>query len=908
MNNTLIDSVPILKENNPHLNNYNFSANPIGTLIPLFRKILNDEQVEIAPLIFQYYALIHLISESNQNDNITVLQKNSLLIDYFEILENMSQKIFSYIFVNSFIESFFCAEFSNATSKFLSTQIINYDVFNTEISYKQFIKLIKNEEGQKIIQENINKFVPAHLNNSANQKELTTLFQEILFNNQNIYSMTVSEMADEILSGYSIANFKNLSIENFCEIIQNIFILGSFENNYGGNKWSFILNHLQKFSNGTINSEIFIDQAFSLEHNNGTIFSKHNIFKSSENYNILLQSKEKKSFNERYINFNQLILNAQHQKNVFIATENKYQNIHSKLQTTNPELSENINQLIILQNFLKERCENFLTKYKEIIPESNNLDLTSFFDTKSSWFSYFNSLSLPKSNSPFTFNVSDLEKIDFSNINKERVGNKAFGISELHKLNIKTPKGFVFDTLSCLSYLQKPEKFIQIFNQEFKSLSHIFGNFENPFLVSVRSGAPVSMPGMMDTILNVGIDDSNYQELCDKYGIEVIKKCSLDFMESFLKSYNIHLSLNFEKSLEYNLETFREQVKLLNIKDSPKSVFPLNKQTQLQICIEKVFSSWNSDRATQWRNENNISHNLGTACIIQQMVLGNLNNNSLTGVIFSSDCITGQDNIIGEYLINEQGESIVGGEKTPLSLEQLKIDFPKIYHELHYISKLLENKHNEIKDIEFTVENGELFILQQRKAVLSPQAKIKLYENKSPFVTLKEVQSIQETDFVSTNAKPFLCGKPAQAGVLHGIIIHHEDDKIKYQHIYENNFQQNSSNFGWILSTEKANPEHLNILLKSDGFITKTGGNTCHAAIIARSLNKPCIVGVGTHNLQPGDIVTIDATNGIIWNSIQPIEKKTLSTKYTYNKSLYPNSWIEDLSIMKKVKNNNLVI
>lgn len=858
----------------PYLNKVDFRKTTIKDIIPLFREMTSEEQKPLAPYIYEFYGANFLINKvCKEHSNIVPEEYLELYFHYQNTLKEMSKKIFSYIFINSFIESSFCKDFSKPVSQYLEKKMKNYDIFNNDLDYREFVIAMKKPEGQEVLTKLIQQFAPQELQTKELEPSLKALFMEISFNNQNLYSMTVAEMADEVMSGYSMSGFKELSLSQVTAIVKNIFKIGKFDVNYGGHRWGDILSHFEKFIEGQINAEIFIDQAFSLEHNNGTLFSKHTIFKTSENFNILLTDSDNSiSFDERYLNFNKLLLNAQNNSSVFVATHMDYSELLQKLLKNNlKEDFENLQQFQILQSFLQNECSRFIAKFQDIIPHYDNVILSPMLNEGSIWDTKFKLSHLSiNSNKPFSFHLFNLQDVGELGLDKYRIGGKAHGLGQLKQLGINTPDGIVLDSYTCLSFLGKPQKFQQTFKKQLKHLMKPLGSVSNPKMVSVRSGSAISMPGMMDTVLNVGIDDYTYKPLCLKYGTDVINSCASQFMHAFLKNRNLEHRFPLEAPFVNQLLIFKNLLKEIKIPLTGNN-FPLSRESQLFYCVTDVFNSWNSPRAIAWRNDKEISHKLGTACTIQQMVLGNKNSDSMSGVIFSRDCVHGGEGMIGEYIIQSQGESIVNGSVIPQDIEFLKDTHPHVYQELMEISQTLENAHSEIKDIEFTVEDNKLYILQHRKAVATPQANILLLKDYYDISDI-DLKLLENSLEVQTTQKADVQGKPAQEGILHGIVISKESDKETFKQRFKE-LQKNeyTSSAGWILSTTHSSPEHVPLLLQSDAFLTQQGGYTSHASIIARSLKKPCIVGTGIHSLQPGDIITMNAYTGEIWKGIIPI-------------------------------------
>lgn len=860
----------------PHLSKIDFGASPVSELIPIFQKQLKQDAQPISPYIFEFYGYNSLIRDMcKKHHDIVPKEYLELYLGYQQLLNQLGEKIFTYILVSSMTESSYCLNlqpifehiqrYTGATS-----------LFDSDIDYVDYIKSMNTASGKKIIKNISKKLLSAKTLSTISEEEVIHFIQEIGFNYCNLYSQTDAERSEEFLSGISLLRFKNIPIKSLLNVLEDIFSNGQFDINYGGNKWKDIVNHLYQFTIGNINSEIFVDQAFSLEHNNGSLFSKHFIFETSEKYNILIQPNANGNtipFNKKFINFNQLLLNSQNHSTVFQVIQMNIQDLLSNtLKSSNSY--DNLEQFLNFQQFIKKSCSNFIDKFQDLFKDPLPINLAEMvnFDTDVQSILEENLkelISHKNKKNKFNFNIYDSKSILNRQIDKNIVGNKAWGISQLHGLGIPTPPALVLDIPTCLSFLQFPKKFEKSLHKNHKIIYKVMGYLENPKMVSIRSGSNISMPGMMDTILNVGIDDDTYPKLCLKYSTKVVDECAIKFMQQFSKNLSDdYLDFSVLKPIQENLYTFKKLLEKHHVLHTGK-IFPLKRDEQVKYCIEQVFSSWNSDRSKAWRKENKIHNSFGTACTIQEMVLGNFNNNSMTGVVFSRDCILGTDKIIGEYLCNAQGEDVVSGSHTPHSIENMKTQFPHIYNQLKVIAQTLEDEYKTIQDIEFTVENGKLYILQHRKAIASPIANAQLLNNHYKLLSEVDMSVLKNSLDVQTTQCADITGKCAQDGILHGIVIQSEEDKQKFAHIFqENSFR---GNFGWILSTKNSSPEHTPLLLKSDAFITQQGGYTCHAAIIARSLKKPCIVGTGVHNLIPGDVITMNAYSGEIWKGIIPI-------------------------------------
>ena len=736
-----------------------------------------------------------------------------------------------------------------------------------------------------------------------------------------------------IAENYLKNHLQDYTLGEVLEYLKIIFEENSFRHGFGGPAWGSIAKHGVSFVNGKVNAEMFVDQAFSLEHNNGNMFNKDYLFRTPSKFYINTGFHKNKTYQNYYylLNANDLILNAQHLGMVsgLLNIGNKYnafkkmskETIFDNFKLSHPNIEidrSQFNRQYELINDAYVKITRELKKVKQEIKESypdllkegrNNINLLELFTEiavrKETEFkenlqekikskSYNNetnemfifdlwdfinkdpNLKVNKLNKAKSqFSVYDVNAVPKKHLSKNIIGGKAFGLANMNSLGLPVPKAHVFTTDCCSMYYQDYEKFETKLNEVLPNIENYLNNKQaEPILVSVRSGAPISMPGMMDTVLNVGIDDTNYEYFCQKMGKKIVDECATKFMELFSSS-NLGVKLQAGSNLATTLARFRELLEPSDIDYSLSNKFPLNKIEQVRYSLEAVFKSWHSERATAYRNEKNIDHNMGTAAIIQQMVFGNLNDNSCTGVVFSRNCLTGEDKLVGEFLPKAQGEDVVSGNVTPFAISELKQFNKSAYNDLHDIAKKLEQQTGQIQDIEFTVEDGKLYILQHRQAVCSPIAAVKILEDSSldhtDLIKQIEPKTLQETVSVMTDEKTYASGLSANSGVLTGLIIKDEYDMVRFKDKFEEGLAKNP-NFGWIFYSELTSPEHMPIMNKTHGFITEQGGFTSHAAIIARSLNKPCIVGIGNDSFFfEGDIITMDGTNGNIWKGEQKV-------------------------------------
>lgn len=699
--------------------------------------------------------------------------------------------------------------------------------------------------------------------------------------------------------------FQDMTIKDLLKNV-SIFFRKKFSSGYGGVPWAEIAEHALSFAEGKINAEIFLDKAMSLEHNGGNIFNKSFIYQDySENSSFFYKYNSDAYGHSGYIPVTKSLLNLQSSSSVLsIYKIVKFKEYYNQLSAE--EKNKLLNNNHKMKSFIDKNGE-FFSSMREIVEENQ-----TFFNSlkpeileSSAPFNYLNLLlemsrtklvhweagSLLKEQDNYDIftqlieknykklqsekevsNTNNVQKVepsffvyDLTNpenafLTKNDIGGKAKGISDLIIDGFDVPKAMVFDTKTCMSYLSNKKHF----NNEMKKYKESFLNYlkdedNTPILVSVRSGAPISMPGMMDTILNVGIDDTTYDDLVKKYGKTMIDECAVTFMKSFCSS-KLGLDIKFPKNLNKATDLFASILIKNDIPCDRKNHFPLDIFQQIKCSTEAVFDSWNSERAIAWRKEKGIDSQMGTATTIQKMVFGNKNENSFTSVIFSRDCISGKKGILGEYLVKAQGEELVSGKATPLPIQNLQKENPSVYSQIVHIAEKLEKKHKAVQDIEITVEDNKVYVLQKRNAVISKEAQVLLADemNLNILDHIHPEVLINSTK-VDTKEKPICSGLSANTGILTGVVVKNEKDIEKYP----------GKNL--IFFAEQSLPEHVNTMIKTQAFITQNGGATCHAAILARSINKPCIVGVGNIKLNVGDVLTIDANQGKIWKGELPI-------------------------------------
>lgn len=514
------------------------------------------------------------------------------------------------------------------------------------------------------------------------------------------------------------------------------------------------------------------------------------------------------------------------------------------------------------------------------------------------------------------------------------VGGKGSGLSVMSRLKMPVPDGFTISTELCQYYFENNKQLPEDFDDKLseyladleKSTGKKFGG-KNPLLVSVRSGAMASMPGMMDTILNVGINEQILEYLAKDFGN---RSFALDSYRRLLQAYGtlvlgIHSTMfdavidNFDDiKLEDNLEKIIFQFKEI-ILEKTGSDFPEDVRVQLKESIIAVIESWMCERAVIYRTINNIPDDIGTAINIQSMVFGNKGHNSATGVLFSRDPSTGEKSLYGEYLPNAQGEDVVSGIYTPFNIRSNKVDdidksleatMPEIYKELESYAQILEKHHKAMQDIEFTIEEGKLYILQSRDGKKSAAASIKIAVDMvtEKIITQEEAilcvdpQIINQllhaaVDYSSPKAKPSDKGLAASPGAAVGRVVFSPYDA-----------EELSTHHKVILVRGETSPEDIKGMHVSEGLLTIRGGMTSHAAVVARGMGKPCVCGasgielnerekymkIGDLQINQGDVITIDGHTGNIFDSEVPLVAPKFSPEF--NTFI---SWVDSIRTLK---------
>ena len=532
----------------------------------------------------------------------------------------------------------------------------------------------------------------------------------------------------------------------------------------------------------------------------------------------------------------------------------------------------------------------------------------------------------------FIFNFSN--KKPEKNFNAKNVlGGKGANLAEMEKLGLPVPPGFTISTKVCdLFYKNKkklPSFIIKLIKKELKliekSSKKKFGDLNNPLLVSVRSGAKVSMPGMMDTILNLGLNDKtvlalinktsnprfvqdSYRRFIQMYGSVVLNIKSYHF-EELIENYKLTKGVIADTDLDENdwsglINNFKDLIKKETKKDFPQDVLE-----QLYGAISAVFLSWESKRAKVYRRLHHISEDWGTAVNIQSMVFGNMGKDSATGVVFTRNPSTGEKFLFGEYLINAQGEDIVAGTRTPQHITKkarikdgvkepsMEESMTKVYLQLKKILFRLEKHYKDMQDVEFTVENNKLWMLQTRSGKRTAKSAIKIAVDmvKEKLISKKEAVLRIDPDTLDTllhptldkkaNKKIIASGLPASPGAASGKVVFSADEAERL-----NEMMQNS-----ILVRTETSPEDIHGMHAAKGILTSRGGMTSHAAVVARGMGRPCVSGSTKINIdyvnkifragdvivKEGDIITIDGSSGEIISGEVPTVKPEMSGDFS---------------------------
>lgn len=497
---------------------------------------------------------------------------------------------------------------------------------------------------------------------------------------------------------------------------------------------------------------------------------------------------------------------------------------------------------------------------------------------------------------------------------KDILGGKGANLAEMANLGIPVPPGFTISTEVC-TYFTKMGKYPNGLIKEIEeNLNKVeeetgkkFGDSENPLLVSVRSGARISMPGMMDTVLNIGLNDVTIKGLINQTKNE---RFTYDAYRRLIQMFgNVVLGIDgrkFEEVIEEKkkengvendvdlgvkeLKELVEEFKIL-IKREKQKEFPEDPYEQLNMARDAVFASWNNKRAISYRKINKISDDWGTAVNVQTMVFGNMGNDSGTGVGFTRNPSTGEKILYGEYLLNAQGEDVVAGIRTPKSLLELKKEMPEVYKELLSITQRLEKHYRDVQDFEFTIEKGKLYFLQTRTGKRTAQSAVKIAGDmvKEGLISREEAlmriepeqldQLLHRRIDPNAEVEVLARGLPASPGAATGMIVFSADRAV----------QLSKDGEKVILVRQETSPEDIHGMAVAQGILTSRGGMTSHAAVVARGMGKCCVAGCEEIKvdekegkleakefiLREGDFITLDGSIGrVIRGKVSTIEPK----------------------------------
>ncbi|MGX4370053.1 pyruvate, phosphate dikinase [Clostridioides difficile] len=514
---------------------------------------------------------------------------------------------------------------------------------------------------------------------------------------------------------------------------------------------------------------------------------------------------------------------------------------------------------------------------------------------------------------------------------KSLLGGKGANLAEMTKIGLPVPPGFTIITEACNDYYVNNESIRAEIIKEIeehlatleKDLNKTLGCNKNPLLVSVRSGAVFSMPGMMDTILNLGLNDNSVVGLAEATQNE---RFAYDSYRRFIQMFSdVAMEVpkyKFENVLDrvkeakgYTVDTelttddLKEIVKEFKViyKKEIKNDFPQDPKEQLMLAIEAVFRSWNNPRAIVYRKLNDIAHNLGTAVNIQSMVFGNMGETSGTGVAFTRNPATGENKLFGEFLMNAQGEDVVAGIRTPQNISTLADVMPAVFDEFVKITHILEGHYKDMQDIEFTIENERLYILQTRNGKRTAAAAINVAVDLVEAGIIDEKEAIMRIepnqldqllhpkfeDKALKEAKVIAKGLPASPGAASGKVYFNADDVVK----------ANEKGEKVVLVRLETSPEDIEGMVKAEGILTARGGMTSHAAVVARGMGKCCVAGCGEIKvdefnkeiralddvvIKEGEYISIDGSTGNVY--LGDVKKTEVSLTGNFEKLM---NWVD---------------
>nr|MDD5837542.1 pyruvate, phosphate dikinase [Eubacteriales bacterium] len=493
------------------------------------------------------------------------------------------------------------------------------------------------------------------------------------------------------------------------------------------------------------------------------------------------------------------------------------------------------------------------------------------------------------------------------------LGGKGANLAEMTKIGLPVPQGFTVTTEACTQYYEDGRKINdEIMTQVMEGVAKMeeingkkFGDLKNPLLVSVRSGARASMPGMMDTILNLGLNDQVVETMIAGNDDPAFERFVYDSYRRFIqmfsdvvmevgKKYFEQLidKMKEEKGVQFDVDLTAADLKELanqfkaEYKNQLGTDFPSDPVEQLKLAIEAVFRSWDNPRANVYRRDNDIPYSWGTAVNVMPMVFGNLNNQSGTGVAFTRDPATGENKLMGEFLINAQGEDVVAGVRTPMPISQMEQEFPEAYADFIKVCDTLENHYHDMQDMEFTVENGKLYMLQCRNGKRTAPAALKIacdlvdegHKTPAEAVAMIDPRNLDTLLHPQFDAKALKAATPmgkglgASPGAACGKVVFTAEDAVEWDERGEK----------VILVRLETSPEDITGMKAAQGILTVRGGMTSHAAVVARGMGTCCVSGCGDINMDEenkkftlagkefheGDYISIDGSTGNIYDGI----------------------------------------
>jgi pyruvate,orthophosphate dikinase len=433
------------------------------------------------------------------------------------------------------------------------------------------------------------------------------------------------------------------------------------------------------------------------------------------------------------------------------------------------------------------------------------------------------------------------------------IGGKAWSIARMASLGLDVPPAFVIGTPACNAYLEVGGFPAGLEDEIASGIAWLeeqtgrnFGTGGKRLLLSIRSGAAISMPGMMDTVLNLGIDEAGEAALAAETGLP---EFAADTQRRFRELYSAIV---------------------LKAPDDPDAAIPDDVNSQLLGSVQAVFDSWNTRRARRYREHNGIAHDLGTAVTVQAMVFGNLDETSGTGVLFSRNPLNGDPLPYGEYLPRAQGEDVVSGKFTPLSLDAMRDHVPQAHAALLVASAMLERENGDVQDIEFTVQSGKLYLLQSRSAKRAPAAAVRIAVNMVDEGRIDAATALSRisAEQVATLLLPRLVagatdgavvlsqGEGACPGVATGVLVADADEAER----------RAAAGEAVVLVRATTSPDDVHGMISAKAVVTEQGGSTSHAAVVSRALGRPCVVGVGSGAVaRAGQVVTVDGAGGLVY-------------------------------------------